>query len=269
MTAQEQEVQVSSTNYFAHCRCLFVSVLLAGILAGTITSTVSAGQIVLAGDITPTFRLTDLHPDLVAPGPQQFFQNVLGDGQQVVILETSENEFTAPEIDTFYNGLAGVTATTISGAVTDGQLTNADLLVLPAPDDMFSADEVSAIYTFLIGSGDLFVMGDGVFTTSSNLYVNSLLAGLGSGMNLNPDSLDPGNPQATGGNIVAHPLTTGVAAFNYGATSTVNGGSPLFLASTGAPFVAVEEFVPEPTSASLTLVAFGLLAYGRQRRERA
>ena len=65
----------------------------------------------------PIFFLTDTDRNSAEAGSQQFFSNVLAGGTAVLVLDTS-NLLPGPEIDAFYDGLAGVTSTLVSGALT-------------------------------------------------------------------------------------------------------------------------------------------------------
>jgi hypothetical protein len=226
-----------------------------------------AGTILLSGDITPTFSLTNTIPNAAAAGNQQFFTNILGSGTDVVVLDNSNNAFASSETDEFYDGLSGVTSTLVSGELTAGNLAGVDLLLIPAPDGTFSASEVMAISGLVNAGGSLFLMGDSSvipFGPAVNAIINDLLADLGAGFSLDNTALDGGPQVASGAQIVPSPFTAGVSELNYGAASSLTGGNPLFLATTGEPFVA---FVPEPSTGLLFGGGLlGLAARGRRRK---
>lgn len=239
--------------------------------------TAHAGSLIVAGDSTPVFYLTNALPNAASPGNQRFFTNILGSGDQVAILRTTINPGTENEIDALYDSLPGVTATVLSGTLSSAALQNVDLLVVPLPDHTFATAEIAAIEALLAGGGALFLMGEtGTPPTllASNAALNDLLSALGSGLALVNNSLDPGNQVETGGRIAAHALTAGVTSYSYGSTSAITGGDPLFFASNGAPMVAFENLTPPgaavPEPATLALCGVGLAIVGcvrlRQRR---
>jgi len=246
-----------------------------GILALTAWSGMAtAGQIVVSGDITPVFFLTDTSPNDAEPGNQTFFENVLGAGTGVAVLNTSNNTSASAEVDEFFGGLAGVTSTLLAGPVSAGDLSAVDLFVAPAPDTAFTASEITALSNFLNGGGTVFLMGEAdniPFGSATNVIINSLLTGLGSGLALIDANLDIGTNQATGGQIANHPLTSGVTEFFYGFSSEVDGGTPLFFSQNGTAFLSFEETViPEPA----TVLSFGtgllvLAGVHARRRRRA
>lgn len=244
-------------------------VLLAALLS-CLPASVRAGVIVASGDATPTDYLSDLPPNFATVGNQAFFSNVLGSGQQVAVLD-SANPSWSPELLAFYGSLPGVTASLLSGPLDGAQLADVDLLRV-YPNDALTADEILSVGSFIDAGGSLFVMGDGVGVGTAydvNPNVNAILVGIGSGMRLNEDDLDSGAQLALGDHILADPLSAGVTALSYVAASTVDGGTPLFLASTGAPFIAYEEIlVPEPSTLVLVLAGLGtaLSSSGRNPR---
>ncbi len=223
----------------------------------------NAGLIVVAGDHTPVFSLTDTFPNPATAGNQQFFSNVLGSGTSVLVQAAASTPFAGPEINEFYNSLPGVTSTLLDAgaSVTAMDLAGKNLFLAPQPD-AFSTAEIAAIGAFVGSGGSLYVMGDGSLTGLST-NINALLAGIGSSLSLGNADFDIGDQVASGPEIVANALTSGVLAFNYGATVLAFGGSPLFLTNDLHPFVAVEGVatVPEPATAllfSAALVALGI-----------
>ena len=223
----------------------------------------SAGPIVVSGDTTPIFSLTDDIPNDAAPGNRRFFQNVLV-GDRVVVLDESSNDFDGPELDAFYGSLPGTTIDVLIDEISAADLTDADLLILLDPEDAFTTDEVDAIDSFLTGSGTLFLLAES-FGFQTNDFANQLLADLGSVLEIVAPPVDSGNQSADGDEIVAHILTNGVSSFLYGQTLLVEGGDPLFLTNDRVPFVAIEgEVIPEPSTSLLLGLALGALGWIRR-----
>jgi hypothetical protein len=238
--------------------CAIVFALLA------VSGTANAGVIVAAGDDTPGFSLTDTFPNSATAGNQQFFSNVLGSGTSVLVQAAPSNSFPGSEINEFYNTLPGVTSTLLAAGdtVTAADLAGKNLFLAPLPD-AFTTAEIAAIGAFVGSGGSLYVTGDGTLPSLS-ADINALLAGIGSSLSLGSTDFDDGPQTASGPEIVANALTSGVLSFNYGATVLVSGGSPVFLTNNLQPFVAVEgatATVPEPATVlffSAALVALGI-----------
>lgn len=234
-----------------------------------------AGVILVSGDLTPVFYLTDTDPNPATPGNRRFFTNALAGGDHVAVLDSAHNPFSAPEINAFYGALPGVTSNLLSGPVDAGDLAGLDLFLAPAPDHAFAADEVIAIQGLVDAGGSVFLLGEALgipFGVSANASINALLAALGSGLAIVDASLERGSKVASGAQILADPLTSGVTAFDYGFTSEVSGGAPLFLTGGGIPFLAYEVVqsspppsIPEPPSLLLVAAALFGLGVGARR----
>jgi hypothetical protein len=243
----------------------------ASLLLAIAAATPAPGQnVIVSGDVTPIFYLTDTPPNNSTPGNRQFFTNILDGGTSVRVRTTTFNNFAAPEANEFYNSLPGVSSSLFTGEVTPAQLAGADLLVMPFLNAELTTAETTAVAAFLNGGGDLFVTGEASVIANGNLgnsFVNALLADLGIAMNLVNSTFDTGSQVATGSQIVAHPLTAGVTAFSYGGTASVEGGQPLFRTIDLTPFISVGQ-IPEPMTGSIALILLGATATQRRYRRR-
>ena len=194
--------------------CLLGAVL-TGVL-GALASPAAAGLIVAAGDTTPSFYLSGASQ----PGNQQFFTNLLGDGDTVLHLNTAFSGQSLVNSNLFYDNLPGVSSSIELGPVTDAVLAGVDLLVVLSPDDLPDQAGLDAVRDFLLADGTLYISGEGEsigvptpFGALSNANANALLAGIGSDLRIVNASEDFGQQFAEGSQIQADPLTTGVTRF--------------------------------------------------------
>ncbi|MCF7955389.1 MAG: PEP-CTERM sorting domain-containing protein [Phycisphaerae bacterium] len=207
-------------------------------------SSICSGIIVVSGDATPAFYLADRYHETI-PGNQTFFSNILDDGTNVALSRYSEYPLSIHRIKDYYNSLPGVTSSTLGSAITNSDLENIDLLILSTPNRAFSQSEVEAISGFIETNGSLFVIGEALLRNQCHTHINELLSALNIDIQVNFDYFDMGSNHST---PLSHPLTDGIDSFRYGATSSVTGGTPLFLTSSGEAFIAV---IPEPATALL------------------
>ena len=242
-------------------------------LAGFTVAPACAGTIFLSGDSNIANPLTGSSGSGISAGNQTFFQNVLQGGNTVRVLQsTSVGSVDQSDTDivTFYNTVAGVTATMVTGTVTAATLSGANLFVSVLPDDAFSAGELTALSSFLAGGGTVFFLGENNSSdfAVANAAINSALAALGSGLSIVPDLFDAGFQDATGAQIAADTFTAGVTSFRYAAPSRVAGGTDLFFGTQQQPFVAYQNTVavPEPEAYGMLLAGLGLLGFAARRR---
>ncbi len=247
-----------------HAATIAVSVTALSVVAIPANATIIA-----MGDITPALSLTNAAPNSATPGNQQFFSNVLGSGTQVVVQDSIGNLFVGPEISSFYSGLTGVSSTLLASgaAITATNLAGVDLLITPTPQDAFSGAEIAAISALIAGGGTYFVLDEELSGGFANS--NAALAALGSALMISGPFFDVGSQTSTGSEIAAHPLTAGVASFNYGAAHQISGGTSLFFSNGGTPYAQVEGFTStsifEP--GTLGIFSLGLVALGFARRK--
>jgi len=238
-----------------------------GLALSAAAGAANSGVLVVSGDITPIFSLTDAAPNPAVPGNGTFFSNILGSGTRVAVLRTSLNPGTENEVNGYYSSLPGVTSAAFNGPVTATSLQGIDLLIAPIPDHAFNVAETTALEAFLQGGGSIFLMGETTTFATTNAQINTFLSAIGSGLSLTNATLDIGSQIASGSRIAVDPLTNGVTQYGYGSTSIVQGGTPLFFTSNNQPFVAYETFsaaVPEP--ATFPLLATGIVLLRRSRR---
>lgn len=236
----------------------------------------TAGIILLTGDanIGNPINNEGSIPGIVVPldsGNATFFGNILGGGTSVLIQNGAAGAFgsAANAIDTYYDGLAGVTSTldNTEPFLTDALLGGGDLFISLLPRDSYSASEISALSNFLNASGSVLFIGDNQIFSGFNARINAALSDLGSSMSLGGSSFGNGFIQTT--NIHADPFTAGVNTFTYSSATEVSGGTSLIgYPNSSRSFVAYEtsvQAVPEPTS--LAIFGIGVLGtVGRVRR---
>ena len=244
--------------------------------AACVTVPAHAGVLVVGGDATigPRFGTAVSAGTAALQGNKAFQTNLLGGGNSVAVFRYSAvNSYPNPplgdQLASTYTSL-GYSASVFDTAVSASVLAGADLLVILARSNAFTAGETSAIRDFLFAGGNVLLTGEANnIGTSANNSLNGLLTGLGSSIRLNNVAQDPGDRFATGAEIVADPLTAGVTSFGYGYTTTVTGGRTLFYNDSGNAFMAAENFmvaVPEPSTWALLILGFGAVGLGMRRQ---
>lgn len=252
-------------------RSIILAVITAQFIAlSTSIAPIQAGTLIISGDVTPIYSLMPAAPGFgISVGNRQFFQNALNGGGAVTVLDSS-NGAAPQEAHAYFNSLAGVSSTLVSGQLVAGHLIGADLLIAAIPSAPFMQPARLAIADFLNDGGTVFLLGEADGTTfnfgpQTNSYINSLASALGSDLSLVDALLDTSTLIATGAQIASHPLTVGVTSYTYGATSQVVGGTPLYFTNGGVSFTAVESLtVPEPNA--VVIASLGAAIVARRRK---
>lgn len=144
-------------------------------------------------------------------------------------------------INNFYNGLAGHSSTLLGQGtqLTGAALAGIELLWATQPADAYTAAEISAMQNFLAGGGRIAFMGEhGSFAPAQNARINTALAALGSTITINANNVVDSGFRSAGvldGQILAHPLTTGVNTYQYAAFA------PLTIAGSAVALMLGEE----------------------------
>lgn len=128
--------------------------------------------------------------------------------------------FNLGTINNFYNGLTGHSSSIAAGTLDTVNLTGVNLLWATQPADAYTAAEMTTMANFLSGGGRIAFMGEhGTFAPAQNTRINTALAFLGSTISINNVILDSGFRSASvvDGQILSHPLTTGVSTYEYAA----------------------------------------------------
>lgn len=146
--------------------------------------------------------------------------------------------FSLSTINSFYSGLSGVSSSIAGGTLDTVSLTGVNLLWATQPADAYTSAELSTMATFLSTGGRIAFMGEhGTFAPSQNTRINSALSFLGSTITINNVVLDSGFRSASvgDGQILSHPLTTGVNTYQYAAFA------PLTLSGTAQSLMLGED----------------------------
>lgn len=128
--------------------------------------------------------------------------------------------FSLSTINSFYNGLPGHSSSIAGGTLDTVNLSGVNLLWATQPADSYTAAELNAMSSFLSGGGRIAFLGEhGTFAPAQNTRINAALLALGSTISINNVILDSGFRTASvgDGQILAHPLTTGVNTYEYAA----------------------------------------------------
>lgn len=164
--------------------------------------------------------------------------SIVSNGAEVAILESTLAGTIADgdgddDLSEFYQG-EGFCSSIVTGVVNEVALASTDLFIVMLPDDPFTASEIASMTNFLSRGKTILFMGEQHgFAAAENVYLNSALSDLGSGMSLGTSSVGSGFDDTGAGQILAHSFNSGVDLVNYGNVNSLSGvpaGGELFLA---------------------------------------
>lgn len=165
--------------------------------------------------------------------------------------------------------LASTAASYTTGAITGLALDGKDWLVASG-ENSFSASEIADIVLFGTTGGNIFLFGEGGYS-SINGDTNGLLGALGSSLALSTNSMaeELSAWSAGSGGIGLSPFTAGITSFAGNLAASVSGGTALFTSDRGHIIVAADQ-IPDifavPAPATGALICLSLLGIGISRR---
>lgn len=135
-------------------------------------------------------------------------------------------------IDDFYNSYGGHTSTIAGSSIAGFDLTGVELLWAVQPGDAYTPAELTVMGGFLAGGGRIAFMGEhGSYAPAENTRINTALGALGSSISIMNTVVDSDFRTASvgDGQILAHPLTSGVNSYQYAAFAPliISGGQAL------------------------------------------
>lgn len=166
-------------------------------------------------------------------GTQQIAKGVLlslivGFGQLAhssAVLIQDGQVFSSSTVNTYYNGLTGVSSSILSSTatITSSDLSGIDLFIAATPSNAYSSDEVTAIANYVLGGGNALLLGENTGFPTSNTAIGNVLTALSSSISIGSTNSNCGLRTATGGQLVGDTMT-GVSAFGWGCASVLSGG---------------------------------------------
>ena len=130
--------------------------------------------IIVSGDASITRMISTTIPQIYNQGDQQFFENIVNGSTDIAVVNKYGTNLFAGDINTFYQSLGNVNSTLIS-TITETSLGNADMLIIPVPEDAFSNEEMVLMNSYINGGGAVFFLGDCSNFSSNNAIINQTL----------------------------------------------------------------------------------------------
>lgn len=166
------------------------------------------------------------------------FHTSLASAGVVKVFGDSPFGFNKNNVNDFYNGLPGHSSTVASGTLDTVNLTGVNLLWASQPTSAYTSAELNTMASFLSSGGRIAFLGEhGTIAPDENNRINTALNFLGSTISINNVVLD-GNFRSASvgdGQILSHPLTTGVISYEYAAFA------PLTISGTAQALMLGEE----------------------------
>ncbi|MDJ0738403.1 MAG: hypothetical protein QNJ91_01720 [Gammaproteobacteria bacterium] len=128
-------------------------------------------------------------------------------------------------MNSFYNGLAGHSSVIVNGQLDTIDLSGVNLLWATQPGDSYTAAELAAMASYLSVGGRIAFMGEhGTIAPQQNNRINAALTFLGANIQIQNVIHDSGFRSASvgDGQILMHPLLTGVNTYEYAAYAPLN-----------------------------------------------
>ena len=153
-------------------------------------------------------------------------------------------------INNFYNSYGGHSSAIVGSSIAGVNLGGIELLWAVQPADLYSLAEIDTLAGYLSGGGRIAFMGEhGSFAPTENNNINAALAALGANISIVNTVEDSGFRTASvgDGQILAHPLTTGVNSYEYAAFAplTISGSAQaLMLGELGSVMMAYQNIGP-------------------------
>ena len=142
-------------------------------------------------------------------------------------------------INSFYDNLPGHSSTIATGTLDTVSLTGVNLLWATQPANAYTTLELNTMSGFLSGGGRIAFLGEhGLFAPDENTHINAALFTLGSSITINATDVVDGDFRSASvvdGQILSHPLTTGVNTYEYAAFA------PLTISGTAQALMRGEE----------------------------